>query len=113
MSAPARGDIVRLDAAPAAGHEQAGRRPALVISPQAYNERVGLMLCCPVTSRAKGYPFEVALPDGGPAHGVVLADQVRNLDWRARRSEVLGRAPASVVAAVLARVQALVGAEEP
>src|SRR5437762_13948374 len=82
---PERGDAVWLTLDPQAGHEQAGRRPALVLSPAAYNGRVGLALCCPITNQAKGYPFEVALPDGLAVSGVVLADQVKSLDWRAWR----------------------------
>lgn len=88
---PDRGDLVWLDFTPQAGHEQAGRRPALVLSPTAYNKKSGWMLCCPVTHQSKGYPFEVAVvpapgPGAGPATGVVLADQVRCLDWRARKA---------------------------
>ena len=84
---PGRGELVWLDFTPQAGHEQAGRRPALVLSPTAYNKKSGLMLCCPVTNQAKGYPFEVAVqPASGPVTGVILADQVRCLDWRARKA---------------------------
>ena len=81
---PDRGDIVWLQFTPQAGHEQAGHRPALVLSPASYNRRSGLMLCCPITSRVKGYPFEVALGEGEDLAGVVLADQVKSLDWKAR-----------------------------
>ena len=101
---PDRGDLVWLDFTPHAGHEQAGRRPALVVSPAAYNRSVGLVLLCPVTSQVKGYPFEVALPAGLPVAGVVLADQVRSLDWRARRAERICRVPDSVAAEVLAKL---------
>ena len=80
---PRRGDIVWLSFTPQAGHEQAGRRPALVLSPSAYNRKVGLALFCPVTSRVKGYPFEVTVPKGLSVAGVVLADQVKSLDWQA------------------------------
>jgi mRNA interferase MazF len=86
---PERGDVVRLTFHPQAGHEQAGRRPAVVLSPRAYNARVGLALFCPVTSKKKGYPFEVSLPSDIQVVGVVLADQVKSLDWRARRAEFL------------------------
>lgn len=106
-TAPGRGDLVWLSFDPQAGHEQAGRRPAIVLSPTSYNDTVGLALGCPVTSRVKGYPFEVILPDGLPIHGVVLADQVRNLDWRTRRAEIAGQAPAAVVREVLGKLQAL------
>ena len=105
--APDRGDLVWLDFDPQAGHEQSGRRPALVLSPVAYNERTGLALCCPITSRVKGYPFEVALPPGIEIDGVVLADQLRSLDWRARHAAVLARLPDPAVAAVLARARTL------
>lgn len=89
--APDRGDVVWLTFHPQAGHEQSGRRPAVVLSPRAYNARVGLALFCPVTSKVKGYPFEVPLPAGLPVTGVVLADQVKSLDWRERKAELLAR----------------------
>jgi len=84
---PDRGDVVWITLAPEAGHEQAGRRPAVVLSPAAYNGKVGLALMCPITSQVKGYPFEVSLPVGLKVTGVVLADQVKSLDWRARRAD--------------------------
>ena len=84
--APARGDVVWMHFDPQAGREQAGRQPALVLSPEAYNRRVGLALCCPITSQVKGYPFEVSLPAGLDVAGVVLADQLKSLDWRRRRA---------------------------
>src|SRR5512136_3155042 len=84
---PERGDAVWITLDPQAGHEQGGRRPALVLSPAAYNGRVGLALLCPITSQRKGYPFEVALPAGLKIQGVVLADQVKSLDWQIRRAE--------------------------
>ena len=104
---PARGDIVWLAFSPQAGHEQAGRRPALVLSPQSYNEKTSLALCCPITSRVKGYPFEVTLPSSSPVTGVVLADQVKNLDWRARRTGFGCRAPAQVVGEVIEKLTVL------
>jgi mRNA interferase MazF len=106
-SGPRRGDLVWLQFDPQAGHEQAGRRPALVISHDAYNTKVGLALLCPVTSAVKGYPFEVALPDGLPVTGVVLADQVRSLDWRARRAAFIARVPQPILSAVLSRLRTL------
>lgn len=106
--APERGDIVWISMSPQAGHEQAGRRPALVISPARYNAAVGLALMCPVTSRAKGYPFEVALPDGLPVSGVVLADQVKSLDWKAQSAERACVLPAERLADVLERLGTLV-----
>ncbi len=96
-----------LDFDPQAGHEQAGHRPALVLSRELYNRRAGLALVCPVTSQAKGYPMEVSLPPGLKVRGVVLADQVRNIDWRARRATHIARAPEGVVAEALAKVLAL------
>jgi mRNA interferase MazF len=104
---PDRGDIVWISLNPQAGHEQAGRRPAVVLSPASYNGRVGLALLCPVTSRAKGYPFEVRLPSDLPVSGVALADQVKSLDWRARRAESVGTLPATVVAEILSKLRTL------
>jgi mRNA interferase MazF len=92
---------------PQAGHEQAGRRPALVISPRAYNVKVGLAIFCPITSRVKGYPFEVAVA-GDTISGVVLADQVKSLDWRAWNTAFVEHAPASAVAEVLGKLAPLV-----
>lgn len=91
---PDRGDVVRISFDPQAGREQAGRRPAYVLSPRFYNERVGLAVVCPITRRVKGYPFEVQIPKGHPVVGVVLADQVKSLDWLARRVEPWCRLPA-------------------
>ena len=84
---PERGDIVWLTFDPQAGHEQAGRRPAVVLSPSIYNARAGLAIFAPITSQVKGYPFEAPVPDGLPVEGVVLSDQARSLDWRSRRAE--------------------------
>jgi mRNA interferase MazF len=104
---PERGDAVWITLDPQAGHEQAGRRPALVLSPAAYNGRVGLALLCPITGQAKGYPFEVAVPGGLAVTGVVLADHVKSLDWRARKAAKIGAVPEEVVARVLSRLNAL------
>ena len=106
-AAPDRGDVVWITLDPQVGHEQRGRRPALDLSPQAYNARVGLGLFCPITSQAKGYPFEVPLPAGLPVSGVLLADQVRSMDWRGRDARPFGRVPARVIAHVLRRLDAL------
>jgi len=104
---PEQGDAVWITLDPQAGHEQAGRRPALVLSPSAYNGRVGLALFCPITNQAKGYPFEVPIPAGSAVTGVVGADQVKNLDWRARKAARIGALPEEVVIKVLQRLQAL------
>jgi len=104
---PDRGDLVWLRFTPQAGHEQAGRRPALVLSPRRYNARAGLALVCPVTSRVKGYPFEVRLPPGLAVEGAVLADQVRSLDWQARAAERIARAPDEVVEETIGKLLAL------
>jgi len=107
--APERGDIIWLSFHPQAGHEQAGRRPALVLSPASYNRRAGLALVCPVTNRIKGYPFEVAIPAGLSVSGVVLADHLRSVDWSARRSEFVCKTPAALLTEVVAKLQTLLG----
>jgi len=109
---PQRGDIVWLSFQPQAGHEQSGRRPALVLSPAAYNGKVGLALFCPITSQVKGYPFEVAVPASLGVSGVVLSDQVKSLDWRARRAEYVGQLPAAQMLEVLGKVGALLSEGE-
>ena len=109
---PDRGDVVWLQFDPQAGHEQAGKRPALVLSPAAYNGRVGLALMCPITSQQKGYPFEVVLPAGMRIQGVVLADQVKSLDWRSRRAERVGAVSRSVLDDAVAKIRVLLEPEE-
>lgn len=104
---PKQGDVVWLAFTPHAGHEQAGHRPALTLSPEAYNRKSGLALFCPIASKAKGYPFEVPLPDDMTASGVVLSDQVRSLDWSARRAKFACAAPSSVMEEVLGRLESL------
>jgi mRNA interferase MazF len=104
---PDRGDIIWISLDPQAGHEQAGRRPAVVISPAAYNGKVGLALLCPITSQIKGYPFEVKIPSGLAVTGVVLSDQVKSLDWRARKAELICALPEVVVKEVLRKLDAL------
>jgi len=105
---PNRGDVVWLHFDPQAGREQAGRRPALVISPRAYNGKVGLALFCPITSKIKGYPFEVLFPTGLKVTGAVLADQVKSLDWRSRRAQRFAKAPVRVVDEALGKILTLV-----
>ena len=104
---PDRGDVVWLEFDPQAGHEQADHRPALVLSPSVYNRRSGLMLCCPITSKVKGYPFEVTLAGKQRLSGVILADQVKSLDWRARRAKKKDAAPLEVVRETLGKLHAL------
>ena len=104
---PERGDVVWITLNPQARHEQAGRRPAVVLSPAAYNGKVGLAILCPITSQIKGYPFEVRIPGELAITGVILADQVKNLDWRARRAEFAGTLPAATVAEVLQKLNTL------
>lgn len=104
---PDRGDAVWLTFDPQAGHEQSGKRPALVLSPRDYNAKVGLALVCPITRQVKGYPFEVPLPSGAPLGGAVLSDQVKSLDWRARKAQRITQLPAPIVEQVVLRVELL------
>jgi mRNA interferase MazF len=109
---PRRGDLVWLNFDPQAGHEQAGRRPAFVLSPESYNRKIGLLLACPVTSKVKGYPFEVPLTAGLPVGGVILADQVKSLDWKVRKAQFAARTPVSIIEDVLSLVLPLIGEED-
>lgn len=104
---PEAGDVVWLDFDPHSGHEQAGHRPALVISPATYNRRTGLMLCCPLTSQAKGYPFEVAISGARPS--VALADQIKSMDWQARNAIKKGTATVEELESVRMRTKVLIG----
>ena len=104
---PAQGDLVWVNMSPQAGHEQAGRRPAVVVSHYSYNKRSGLTVVCPVTSRQKGYPFEVALPDEAEVVGVVLADQLRNVDWQARRMTFIAKLNEETLGEIWEKVSAL------
>ncbi len=107
MAAPGRGDIVWLDSHPQAGHEQSGRRPAVVLSPRIYHQKTSLVIVCPITGTIKGYPFEVVLPDGLPLSGAILVDQVRSLDRHARNLESVGRVPEETMAEVLGKLASL------
>lgn len=107
---PKRGDIVWLSFTPQAGHEKAGTRPALALSPDSYNRKVGLAVFCPVTTQVKGYPFEVAIPDGLKVSGVILSDQVRNLDWKARNARFLCSVPPATLHEVLEMLSDLLDA---
>ena len=104
---PDAGDLVWLTFDPQAGHEQRGRRPALILSPRIYNAKAHLAIACPITSQVKGYPFEVELPAAGSIAGVVLADHVKNLDWEARRIVFEAKAPSEVLTEVRERLRAL------
>ena len=105
---PERGDLVWLEFSPHAGHEQAGRRPAAVLSPKPYNSKVGLFLACPVSTQVKGYPFEVAIPQGFPIAGVILADQIKSLDWRGRKASYICSLAAPVLDELLAKASTLI-----
>ena len=105
---PKRGDAIWLDFNPQVGREQAGRRPAFVVSPASYNGKVGLALVCPVTSRVKGYPFEVGIPEDLAVGGVILSDQLKSLDWRKRRAEFICELPGAITLEVLKRIEALI-----
>jgi mRNA interferase MazF len=102
---PSMGDLIWLDFSPQFGREQAGRRPAVVLSPRFYNQNAGLVIACPITSKAKGYPFEVPMPLGSRIQGVILADHLKSLDWRLRQAEKAGRTPA----ATLEQVREIIG----
>jgi mRNA interferase MazF len=104
---PDRGDLIWINFTPQAGREQAGSRPALVLSPKEYNRKTGLAVLCPITSHAKGYPFEVQLPSPAAVHGVVLSDHLKNLDWKERKAVFKGKAPASVLQDVTDKISAL------
>jgi mRNA interferase MazF len=104
---PERGDAVWINFNPQAGHEQAGRRPAIVLSPQSYNGKVGLCLLCPITNQIKGYPFEVLIPVNSSVSGVVLSDQVKSLDWRVRNAEFIAKLPENVTNEVLKKLKSL------
>ena len=104
---PQRGQVVWITLNPQAGPEQAGRRPALVLSPEIYNRRTGLAVFCPITSQIMGYPFEVRIPAGLPIDGVILADQIKSLDWRVRKVELICLLPSKVIKEVLEKVNTL------
>ena len=106
---PQRGDAIIIDFNPQLGNEQAGRRPAVVLSPGAYNARVGLAIVCPITNRIKGYPFEVDVPPGLDVTGVILADHVKSLDWRERNTRVVCRLPSGTINDVLVKLNTLIG----
>ena len=101
---PGRGDIIGIVFTPKSGHEQSGKRPAIVLSGDRYNEKTSLLIACPITSRTKGYPFEVQLPATMKTHGVILADQVKSMDWRRRNAHFIEKAPHHILEMVLERL---------
>lgn len=104
---PDIGDIIWLTLDPTKGHEQAGRRPALVLTPRAYSSKTSLAVCCPITNQAKGYPFEVPLDAGSAIRGVILVDQVKSMDWVTRQAALVGRVDASTLSSVRALLKSL------
>jgi len=104
---PQYGDVIWITMDPQAGHEQAGRRPAVVISQRSYNDKTGLAILCPITSQIKGYPFEVLVPDGLPVFGAILSDQIKNLDWRGRNAELICTLSDETVLEVLQKLSAV------
>ena len=104
---PNRGDAVWVTLNPQAGHEQSGRRPAVVLSPDAYNGKVGLAVLCPITGQIKGYPFEVLIPPDLAVSGAILSDQVKSLDWRARKAELICKLPGNTVVETLQKLGTL------
>lgn len=109
MSTPDRGDLVYVNFNPQSGHEQAGIRPAIVLSPISFNRITGFVVVCPITRQQKSYPFEVALPSGLAIEGVILTDQVKSLDWRARNLVIKGSAPEKVIKSCLELIHTFLG----
>lgn len=105
---PSRGDIIWISFNPQSGHEQSGHRPGIVVSPREYNEKVGLVLCCPITSKVKGYPFEVNICIENKIDGVILSDQIKSFDWKERQAKYIGTAPKSVLGEVIERLTLLI-----
>ena len=104
---PECGDVVWITLNPQAGHEEAGRRPTVVVSPESYNGKVGMAIFCPITSQVKGYPFEVVIPPGLPVSGAILSDQVKSLDWRARHAELICTLPTATISEVFQKLATL------
>jgi mRNA interferase MazF len=105
---PEQGDLIWLEFTPQAGHEQSGLRPALVVSPASYNGAVGLALMCPITSKIKGYPFEVLLPKKSKIQGTILSDQIKSLDWRIRKAKFIAKASTQVLEETIEKIQAII-----
>lgn len=110
---PKRGDAIYIDFSPQSGREQSGHRPALVLSPRAYNDKVGLAIVCPITNQAKGYPFEVDIPSGSVVGGVILADHVKSLDWRGRKASFKCTLPDEVLESVFSKLDTLFDLNTP
>lgn len=105
---PKDGDVIIINFDPQKGHEQSGRRPALVLSPEEYNRKTGLAVVCPVTNQKKGYPFEVEIPDGLSVKGVIISDQIKNLDWRSKKAKFICRLDYSIVDEVVSKILPLI-----
>jgi len=101
---PKQGDVIWINLNPQSGHEQAGKRTALMLSPAEYNKKVGLALLCPITTQIKGYPFEVLIPAGLSVSGVVLSDQIKSLDWHARNCQFICSLPKETISEVLEKL---------
>lgn len=104
---PNRGDAVWISLNPQAGHEQSGRRPAIILSPEVYNGKVGLAIMCPITNQIKGYPFEVLIPSNAAISGAILSDQVKSLDWRVREAELICQLPENTIAETFQKLSTL------
>lgn len=109
---PDRADVIRISLDPRAGHEQSGRRPVLVLSPAAYNDKVGLAILCPITNQIKGYPFEVEIPSGLTISGVILSDQVKCLDWKVRKAEFICQLPPEITTEAQKKLGTLIRAKK-
>lgn len=106
---PDKGDVIWLDFNPQAGHEQAGRRPAFVLTPKEYNSKTGLVMVCPITNQIKNYPFEVLVPEGQKIKGVILSDHIKTLDWKVRNSSKICKLPDSIFEQVKELIFAILG----
>lgn len=106
---PDRGDVVWVSLDPQAGREQAGHRSVLVLSPSSYNGKVGLMLCCPITNHVKMYPFEVFIEHNPDISGVILADQIKSLDWRMRGAKKKGKVSQTTIDETLEKIKVIIG----
>ena len=105
---PDRGDLIWLEFQPQSGHEQRGLRPAMVLSPKSYNQKTSLAILCPITNKEKGYPFEVKLTQKVPVTGVILSDQIKSLDWKARNAKFICKLDIDVIDEVLGKIKALI-----